>query len=64
MKIQITIESREDGGLRVYSDDLPGLILSGAQSEKVIEDISPALLVILKYFSEHPKQAPWEGAPL
>jgi hypothetical protein len=46
-KIRVCIEPREDGGLRVWSDDLPELVLSHADAEKVIADIPRALEAIL-----------------
>lgn len=42
-RIQITLERREDGGLRVYSNDLPGLVLSGPDADQVGSDIWPAI---------------------
>lgn len=35
--------NREDGGLRVWSEDMPGLILSGSDPTKVLMCVSPAL---------------------
>lgn len=35
----LMLEFREDGGLRVYSDDLPGLVLSGENPRAVLADI-------------------------
>lgn len=43
----LMFEFREDGGLRVYSDDLPGLILSGEDPRAVLADVGPALEVLL-----------------
>lgn len=34
--ITIRIEPREDGGLRIWSDDIPGLILSHNDQEAVL----------------------------
>jgi uncharacterized protein YkvS len=42
-EICIKIAPRGDGGIRVWSDDVPGLILSGLDPLKVIADIGPAL---------------------
>jgi hypothetical protein len=47
-KIVLKIERRKDGGLRVWSDDVPGLVLSHRDPAKVLADIQPALKVILK----------------
>ncbi len=48
-KITLTLEPREDGGLRVYSDDVPGLILSNKHQLAVLYDIVPALMTILEH---------------
>lgn len=42
-KIRITFERRPDGGLRVYSDELPGLVLSHAEHAAVLADLRPAI---------------------
>lgn len=49
MKVTITLEDREDGGLRVYSDDLPGLILSHSDRTKVGSDIVPAIDALIAH---------------
>ena len=36
-------ERREDGGLRISSPDIPGLILSGADVRAVFRDVAPAI---------------------
>ena len=46
-KVGVCIEPRDDGGLRVWSEDLPELVLSHADADKVIADIPRALEVIL-----------------
>jgi hypothetical protein len=43
-KITIKIEPREDGGLRIWSDDLPGLILSHSNQQSVLLDLGPAII--------------------
>lgn len=43
LKVRVTFERRSDGGLRAYSDDVPGLMLSGPNPEAVFEDVIPAL---------------------
>jgi len=48
-KVTITLEPREDGGLRVYSDDVPGLILSHKNQLAVLYDIVPSLLTLLEH---------------
>jgi hypothetical protein len=46
-KIVLTFERRDDGGLRAYSDDVPGFVLSHKDPELVIRDVAPALGRIL-----------------
>jgi hypothetical protein len=41
--LSIRIGGRPDGGLRVWSEDIPGLILSGIDPDKVMASIWPAL---------------------
>jgi hypothetical protein len=47
--VTVTLEDREDGGLRVYSDDLPGLILSGPNRDSVAEKIAPAIQALFEH---------------
>lgn len=42
----IRIAARPDGGLRVWSDDMPGLILSGPNPSKVMANVLPAIAAI------------------
>jgi len=46
-KIVVTFEARKDGGLRAYSSDVPGLVLSHRDPLAVIRDVRPALSRIL-----------------
>jgi hypothetical protein len=46
-KITICFESRQDGGLRAYSDDVPGLVLSSTDIDGVIDEVPTVLSVIL-----------------
>jgi hypothetical protein len=46
-KITVTFEHRDDGGLRAYSNDVPGFVLSHSDPAKVLADIKPALEGIL-----------------
>lgn len=48
-EIIIKIAPRPDGGLRVYSDDVPGLILSGKDPVSVMADVWPAILQLERY---------------
>lgn len=47
MKITVCFQGRNDGGLRVWSDDVPGFVLSNANAAAVMEDVEPALEAIL-----------------
>ena len=47
--VTVTLTDREDGGLLVHSDDLPGLILSGAHKSAVAAAIIPAIQAIFKH---------------
>lgn len=46
-KVVVKLRRRSDGGLRAWSDDVPGLVLSHRDADKVMADIGPALEVIL-----------------
>jgi len=46
-KLTVCFEARPDGGLRAYSDDVPGLVLSSPDIEGVLEDVTEVLRVIL-----------------
>jgi hypothetical protein len=48
-KIVINFEHRADGGLTVYSDDVPGFVLSHVDSTAVLSDVKPALERILSH---------------
>lgn len=48
-RLNVTLEIREDGGLRVRSDEMPGLILSGGDPAKVLADIIPAWTVLANW---------------
>ncbi len=47
MRVLVRLETRPDGGLRVWSDDVPQLVLSGRTPADVVNDIGPALEVIM-----------------
>jgi hypothetical protein len=47
VKITVTFERRDDGGLYVYSNELPGFVLSNRNAKAVYKDIEPALSVFL-----------------
>ena len=46
-KIIVTLEPRDDGGLRAYSDDVPGFVLSNRDPSIVLSDVPAALAAIL-----------------
>lgn len=48
-KISVTIENRDDGGVSVSSEDVPGLILSGRNRTAIIAAIEPAVRAILEH---------------
>lgn len=45
----ITLEPRPDGGLRIYSDELQGLILSGRDPALVIGDLLTAIRTLQEF---------------
>jgi len=47
--VTVTLADREDGGLRVYSDDLPGLILSGNTKQDVLAKTAPAIQALFEH---------------
>jgi len=46
--LNIVITPRPDGGIRVSSDQVPGLVLSGKDPSAVMADVWPALNRILE----------------
>ena len=48
-KIFVRLERRADGGLRAYSEDVPGFVLSHINPDAVLADVKPALEGILSY---------------
>jgi hypothetical protein len=45
----VETEDREDGGLRVWSDDLPGLVLSGSDGAAVMAGVPKAATALLEH---------------
>ncbi len=45
--ITINLEPTEDGGLRIFSDDLPGLTFSNYNQRDVLLAIGPAIIGLL-----------------
>jgi hypothetical protein len=52
--ISVVFETRPDGGLRVYSDDVPGFMLSHHDAEAVYKDVKPALETIISSMMKTP----------
>jgi hypothetical protein len=48
-EIAIKMAPREDGGLRIWSDDLPGLILSSFSQELVLREVGEAIIQLRRY---------------
>src|SRR5438094_555972 len=46
--VSVTLDDREDGGIRVSSQDLPNLVLSGINKNAICAAIAPAIQVILE----------------
>jgi thiosulfate/3-mercaptopyruvate sulfurtransferase len=53
-KIVVTLEGREDGGLRADSDDVPGFVLSHSDPDAVLRNVKPALEGILSNLLKEP----------
>lgn len=54
LEITVVFERREDGGLRAYSDDVPGFVLSHSDVELLLRDVQPALEGILSHMHGKP----------
>jgi len=48
-EITINLAPREDGGIRVWSDDMPGLILSHNDQEKVLRELGVVIIELRKW---------------
>jgi hypothetical protein len=48
-RITITIEPRGDGGLRIWSDELIGLVLSAKDQRAVLLDLGTAIVGLLEH---------------
>ena len=46
-KIVVSFERRPDGGLRAWSDDVPGFVLSHHDASAVLADVTPVLDAML-----------------
>lgn len=47
-EITIKLAPRDDGGLRVWSDDIPGLVLSHRVQELILMDLGQAIIGLLE----------------
>lgn len=54
--VRITLYPRPDGGLRVLSPDLPGLILSGGDPAQVAADIPAAIRMLQEHRLSEPRK--------
>lgn len=52
VKVSVIFESRADGGLRAYSDDVPGFVLSNPCCDVVLSGVEPTLETILSHMFE------------
>lgn len=50
----VEFEARPGGGLRAWSDDVPGFILSHSDCDAVLDDVEPVLEVILSAMFNRP----------
>jgi len=47
--VTVTLEDRDDGGLRIFSDDLPGLIMSVKNRDGIEAKIVKAIEILFDY---------------
>ena len=59
-KVVVCFERRTDGGLRAWSDDVPGLVLSHRDADGVLADV----LVVLREILADRLGVPIEARPL
>jgi hypothetical protein len=52
LKVTVTFERRDDGGLRAFSDDVPGFVLSHSNADAVVADVAPALQTMVSSILE------------
>lgn len=48
IKVAVDFQTREDGGLRATSPDVPGLFLSGEDPDAILRDAGPAIEHLFK----------------
>ena len=49
IKVTVNVERRPDGGVRIYSEDVPELVLSGSDVSAVFADMKAAIETILSH---------------
>lgn len=45
--VEVSTQRRDDGGLRMWSEEMPGLILSGEDHDAVVADASLAIAALM-----------------
>lgn len=53
-RVEVKLERRDDGGLRAYSDDVPGLVLSSDDLPGLLRDVPVVLSACLSHTFGHP----------
>ena len=48
-KITVNFEGRADGGLRAWSEEIPGLVLSHANVDELLADVPVAIQTIISH---------------
>ena len=61
--IHVHFEARSDGGLRAWSDDVPGFALSHSNPALVLADVEPVLEVMLSEWCKRPIKVYRTAAP-
>lgn len=54
-EITVRLIPREDGGLRICSDDVPGLILSSTDLDEIMLDLLPAAEDLMRHNGSMPR---------
>lgn len=47
MKIEVTFQPRDDGGLRAFCESLPGFVMSHSNAALLLADVEPVLETML-----------------
>ena len=48
LNVTVTVTGRPDGGIRVTSDDVPGLLLSGSDRQRIWSVVGPGVESLLR----------------